>query len=519
MEDAPSEPPAAAQAGSLDIRGALETPTRANDSHAFAVVLHSLLEEGRHFRAVCDVLPDVLALAPVMSKFVVESTVHLGAVGATMASFRVLLDVYAELLRDNSELAPTAQVRQQAKAVLATGSLAPAPCALMVKALQLRQHNDPGLSDEELVAALFVYVDQGDVVGASAFGAGLQLQALVPSQLACEKILAPLIQQGQIGAAEKYAKGHPEIQPSLVLMVLEQGQQGKVAAKMAARFKIPLSSVPGLELERQTASLMWAMRKQNVDMAVSIVADGLPELKQVALEWARTRCGEDSRLHQSLLQGETVVDNAEDSMEHPLLASLGRENISWVGDEEDVLRMEQVLATASVIGLDSEWKPQLTQDRAPTRCAVLQLAVAGHVWVLDMVLDMPSRDECLKRLLTSDTIVWVGFAISGDFKVLSQGHPAAGFNSVARYVDLAAIPPTQLNPQGYSGGLAGLTGLVLGKPLNKEMTMSNWEARPLREAQMVYAALDAWACCMVYEQVRLKSEELGKLLTLSLIHI
>ena len=67
--------------------------------------------------------------------------------------------------------------------------------------------------------------------------------------------------------------------------------------------------------------------------------------------------------------------------------------------------------------------------------------------------------------------------------------------------------------QGYKGGLAGLTRLVLGLELDKRMTMSNWGARPLRESQLIYAALDAWACVAIYDKVSKQSPELQDLLS------
>lgn len=67
--------------------------------------------------------------------------------------------------------------------------------------------------------------------------------------------------------------------------------------------------------------------------------------------------------------------------------------------------------------------------------------------------------------------------------------------------------------QGYKGGLAGLTQQVLGHVLNKQMTMSNWSARPLRESQLIYAALDAWACVAIYDKLITQSPELQALLS------
>jgi hypothetical protein len=43
--------------------------------------------------------------------------------------------------------------------------------------------------------------------------------------------------------------------------------------------------------------------------------------------------------------------------------------------------------------------------------------------------------------------------------------------------------------------------VVLGRPLNKRTRMSNWEQRPLSDAQLQYAALDATCCVRIYDRV------------------
>ena len=46
---------------------------------------------------------------------------------------------------------------------------------------------------------------------------------------------------------------------------------------------------------------------------------------------------------------------------------------------------------------------------------------------------------------------------------------------------------------------------VFGQKISKNQQLSNWEADALSDAQKVYAATDAWACIMIYEEIiRLK---------------
>ena len=48
---------------------------------------------------------------------------------------------------------------------------------------------------------------------------------------------------------------------------------------------------------------------------------------------------------------------------------------------------------------------------------------------------------------------------------------------------------------------------ILGGKISKGQQLSNWEADNLSEAQMQYAATDAWACIQLYkEMVRMQEE-------------
>ena len=78
---------------------------------------------------------------------------------------------------------------------------------------------------------------------------------------------------------------------------------------------------------------------------------------------------------------------------------------------------------------------------------------------------------------------------------------------------LAAHP----EQRAKSASLTAMAESVLGKPLNKALQTSNWEARPLSPQQLHYAALDAHVCLQicnaVYEQAGLSANRLQEHVT------
>lgn len=65
-----------------------------------------------------------------------------------------------------------------------------------------------------------------------------------------------------------------------------------------------------------------------------------------------------------------------------------------------------------------------------------------------------------------------------------------------------------------SKGLSQLCGVLLGKPLNKDEQFSDWERRPLREGQIMYAGMSLFMkrwellCCHIIQVLILSNHKL-----------
>ena len=52
-----------------------------------------------------------------------------------------------------------------------------------------------------------------------------------------------------------------------------------------------------------------------------------------------------------------------------------------------------------------------------------------------------------------------------------------------------------------SSGLRKLAAIILGFRISKSQQITDWEADELTEAQIIYAATDAWVCYEIYSRL------------------
>jgi ribonuclease D len=150
------------------------------------------------------------------------------------------------------------------------------------------------------------------------------------------------------------------------------------------------------------------------------------------------------------------------------------------------------LARAQVLGIDTETRPSFKKGKLyPT--SLIQLSTLDQAWIIRVsrigypreLLDLLSREVPLK----------VGLSLHDDLRRLRsdfQFEPR-GFLDLQQYVEAFRIEEK---------GLKKLSGIVLGRRISKSQQVSNWDADLLTEAQLRYAATDAWICLMIYYKLR-----------------
>jgi ribonuclease D len=153
--------------------------------------------------------------------------------------------------------------------------------------------------------------------------------------------------------------------------------------------------------------------------------------------------------------------------------------------------MDQI-SEHQVLGFDTETKPSFKKGKAnPT--SLVQLATTEQAWLI-RVSRMGYPPELLE-LLSSEQVLKVGSGLKDDLlRLRSDFHfEPAGFLDLQQYVEAFRIEEK---------GLKKLSGIVLKRRISKSQQVSNWDADELTEAQLRYAATDAWICLKIYQELR-----------------
>ena len=166
--------------------------------------------------------------------------------------------------------------------------------------------------------------------------------------------------------------------------------------------------------------------------------------------------------------------------------------------ERDADKAVSYLMKQPVLGFDTETRPNFKKGQMH-QVALLQ--VATHDTCFLFRLNRIGLPDSVVHLLEDQTITKVGLSLQDDMRMLSQrrSFKAGTFVELQQEVKSIGIEDNSLQK---------IYANLFGGRISKGQQLSNWEADVLTKAQQQYAAIDAWACIRIHEEVaRMKREQ------------
>ncbi len=164
--------------------------------------------------------------------------------------------------------------------------------------------------------------------------------------------------------------------------------------------------------------------------------------------------------------------------------------ITILEDDKDWEEVIPKLWKADILGFDTEAKPAFKKG-VYNPVSVIQLATDDEVFIIRNLLCGFPGD--LVRIFEDPSIIKVGAAIRDDLKDLQKlrKFKPEGFEDISTIASENGVRQI---------GAKNLTAIFLKKRISKAQQTSNWEREQLTQAQLDYAATDAYLGLKVYEE-------------------
>lgn len=188
-----------------------------------------------------------------------------------------------------------------------------------------------------------------------------------------------------------------------------------------------------------------------------------------------------------------TIYNKYDKAQIPSLPRVlfeGRIVVVLTAGEAD--RAVDYLLSQPILGVDTETRPSFIRGK---QYKVSLLQVSTHDVCFLFRLNLTGMTAAVKRLLEDTTVPKIGLSWHDDLNSL---HRLAEFKP-GLFIDLQNHV-REIGVEDLS--LQKLYANLFGQRISKHERLTNWEADVLKEPQKRYAATDAWACVMLYEEMQ-----------------
>lgn len=173
----------------------------------------------------------------------------------------------------------------------------------------------------------------------------------------------------------------------------------------------------------------------------------------------------------------------------PLIQFSGK--IHLINTDQELAAVAEQMLDAQEFGFDTETRPSFKKGEV-YQVALLQLSTPDDAYLVR--LNKVREYQVLKTIFENENVLKVGVAIRDDIKQLQKRF---GFEA-RHFVELQDVA----KKKGLENfGLKGMTEEVLQARLSKAAKITNWEAAELTDAQLKYAATDAWVGLTLFKKL------------------
>ena len=174
----------------------------------------------------------------------------------------------------------------------------------------------------------------------------------------------------------------------------------------------------------------------------------------------------------------------------PLVSFPGK--IITVNSEREADKAVPFLLSKDILGVDTETRPSFKKGQQH-KVSLLQVATEDICFLFR--LNRIGIPEALEEFLANEKVLKIGLSLRDDFGAMRKRTDIqpANFLDLQNYVGQFGIEDASLQK---------IYAILFNKKISKGQRLSNWEADVLSDAQKKYAALDAWACLKIYNQLK-----------------
>ena len=173
-------------------------------------------------------------------------------------------------------------------------------------------------------------------------------------------------------------------------------------------------------------------------------------------------------------------------------------NIIVIASPQQTEKAVNYLLSMSILGVDTETRPSFSRKQQ-FKCSLLQVATHHNCFLFR--LNYTGMTPAIIRLLEDKTVPKVGLSWHDDIMSLKRLHAFEPGYFIDLQDHMREIGVEDLSLQKLYANL-------FNERISKTERLSNWERDVLTPKQKQYAAIDAWACIQLYEEL-LRLEETG----------